>query len=146
MTASKPYLTTVGSTPRQVAAVLEWAEYLGATFGASGALDSLQYYERQGWIAPPVRRRMVEYLQGLSVPELHHKKYDEPMSLDPPMDALSGTPFGAHARSLEYVSAIAGDSLAEELATLQVARGRVTELSDRPRAGRTGEQAAVDRD
>lgn len=132
MSASKPYLTSVGSAPWQVSAVLEWAEYLGATFGASGALDCLQYYERMGWIDTSVRRRVVEYLQGLSVSELHHKKYDEPMALDPPLDAISGTPFGAHARSLEYIAAIAGDNLDEELAALQVARGRVADQFEHP--------------
>ena len=152
MSASKPYLTSVGSAPWQVASVLEWAEYLGATFGASGALDSLQYYERLGWITGSVRRQMVGYLQGLSVPELHHKKYDEPATLDAPLDALSGSAFGAHARSLEYIAAIAGDNLDEQLAALQVARGRVAtqvghgRAENRDRTAPTPSTAVADSD
>ncbi|WP_254546276.1 FlaD/FlaE family flagellar protein [Halomarina pelagica] len=139
MGTTKPYLTNLHNSPEQTPYVLEWTEFLGGTFGASGALNALQYYELLGWITPRVRRQMAEYLQGLSTGELHTKKYDEPAAVELPLESLSGTPFGVHARSLAYVAAIAGDNLGSELAAVQVAESRIEE---RGRAERREESAS----
>ncbi|WP_332897790.1 FlaD/FlaE family flagellar protein [Haladaptatus sp. CMSO5] len=130
MRAPKPYLTTLGIAPEQVATTLSWARYLGETFGTGGALNSLRYYEEIGWISSAVRVRMVEYLKGLSLTEIHSKKYDEPATLDPPLDGLSGTPFGAHAQSLQYIADINGADLEEHLMLARLAERRVERAYD----------------
>jgi archaellum component FlaD/FlaE len=111
MSPQKPYLDGLDPDATDVRVVIDWMQYLGETFGTAGALDSLRYYERLGWITPAARDQLVGYLRGLGLEELHNKKYDEPGTLEGPLSALSGSPFGAHARSLEYVAAIAGDDL-----------------------------------
>jgi archaellum component FlaD/FlaE len=124
MTDTKPHVREIGSGRSEVTAALELAEYLGTTFGASGAVDALYYYERLGWIGHEARRQLASYLQGLSVEELHHKKYDDPATLDEPLESLSATPFAAHARSLLLLSRVAGDDLEEHLALVRVAESR----------------------
>jgi archaellum component FlaD/FlaE len=124
MSPQKPYLETVDPEPGRVEAVIEWMEYLATTFGTSGALNALEYYERIGWISPQAREGLLDYLRGLGMDELHNKKYDEPGTLEGPLASLSGTPFGAHARSLEYVAAIAGDDLEAELLLASMAEQR----------------------
>jgi archaellum component FlaD/FlaE len=133
MADTDPHVREIASDQRQVTAALELAEYLGTTFGASGAIDALYYYERLGWIGPEARRQLTGYLQGLSVEELHHKKYDDPVTLDPPLESLSSTPFAAHARSLRFLARIAGDDLEEHLALVRVARSRARgDAEERP--------------
>jgi archaellum component FlaD/FlaE len=124
---TKPYLESVEETGDVTP--LRWAKYLTETFGTSGALGSLHYYERLGWITPSVTAEMVGYLRGLSVDELHNKKYDDPATLERPLESLTGTPFGAHARSLEFVAEMAGHDLEEQLFAARLAGHR---------AGRTG--------
>lgn len=124
MSPQKPYLETLSPADDRIEAVIEWMEYLGTTFGTSGALNALEYYERLGWITPQAREGLVDYLRGLGMDELHNKKYDEPGTLEGPLSSLSGTPFGAHARSLEYVAAIAGDDLEAELLLASMAEQR----------------------
>lgn len=126
--ASKPYLESIPTRPEAAALTLQWAHYLGDTFGASGALSSLRYYEDQRWISRSVRVRMADYLRGLSMDEIHNKKYNEPLSVDPPLDSLTGSPFGAHARSLRYVAAIAGDDLTEATMLARLAEHRVADV------------------
>ena len=123
--AEKPYLRSLSQTPEQMEATMEWARYLGETFGTSGALNCLRYYERLGWIAASVRDQMTTYIRGLSLAEIHNKKYDEPATLEYPLETLSGTPFGTHARSLKYVATIAGDDLEEHLMLARLAERRV---------------------
>lgn len=111
---TKPYLESVRDA-EAVGTVIDWARYLGTTFGTGGALNALRYYERLGWITPEVRADLERHLGGLSIEEIHTKKYDEPGTLDEPLESLSGTPFGTHARSLSYIAAIAGDDLSSDL-------------------------------
>lgn len=130
MVGTKPYLRQVGNDPRQATAALELVEYLGATFGASGAVDALYYYERLGWVDAEARRQLTSYLRGLSVEELHHKKYDDPATLEEPLDSLCSTPFAVHAKSLRFIARIAGDDLEERLALVAVAESRTPTEGD----------------
>jgi archaellum component FlaD/FlaE len=109
-TAHRPYLRGE-IEPEQIDAALRWARYLANTFGTGGALCSLRYYERIGWIDEAARRSVERQLRGLSTEELHSKKYDDPGCFDGPLSALSGTPFGSHARSLEFVATLADDDI-----------------------------------
>lgn len=122
--SEKPYLTDLRAGEQRMGQVVEWARYLGTTFGTSGALNALRYYQRIDWITPEVRREMERHLRGLSFEELHSKKYDEPATLTGSLDALSGTAFGAHARSLRYVATIANDDLEGEMLRARMARHR----------------------
>jgi archaellum component FlaD/FlaE len=121
---TRPYLESSADLGRSET-VLRWAKYLGTTFGTGGALSALRYYERLEWISPAVRRDVERYLQGLSLEEIHSKKYDEPGHLTGPLASLSGTPFGAHAKSLEFIAELAehdleGDMLRAKLAKHQL--------------------------
>jgi archaellum component FlaD/FlaE len=122
---SKPYVEAINHSPETTQTALDWAKYLGETFGTSGALSSLRYYERMGWITPAVRRRVTDYLKGLSLGEINNKKYNDPEVLSDPLDSLSGTPFSAHARSLAFVAELAGHDLGERLVLIELARRRV---------------------
>lgn len=124
---TKPFLVRLGSDAEAVSTVIEWCRYLGQTFGTSGALCSLRYYERLDWITDDVRNTMEKYLTGLSIDELHNKKYDEPGTVEPPLESLSGTPFGAHARSLYYISQIAGHDLEGDMLRAQLAEHQVND-------------------
>lgn len=132
MSPQKPYLDALDPDATNVKVIIDWMQYLGETFGTAGALDSLRYYERLGWITPEARDQLVGYLRGLSLDELHNKKYDEPGTLEGPLASLSGGPFGAHARSLEYVAAIAQDDLEAE-----VLRSSMAERQVKTEGGRT---------
>jgi archaellum component FlaD/FlaE len=104
--------------------LVQWAKYLGTTFGTGGALGALRYYERLGWITPAVRTAVEQHLQGLSLDEIHSKKYDEPGELSGPLQSLSGTAFGAHAKSLEFIATLADDDLEADLLRTQLAKHR----------------------
>ncbi|WP_435361472.1 FlaD/FlaE family flagellar protein [Haloarchaeobius sp. DFWS5] len=123
--SEKPYLSSVSRTPAGMDATMEWARYLGETFGVNGALNCLRYYEDLGWISGTVRSAMISYIRGLSLAETHNKKYDEPATLDYPLDTLSGTPFSTHAQSLEYVSRIADADLEEHLMLARLAEQQI---------------------
>lgn len=123
--AEKPYLQSLSHDARGMDATMEWARYLGETFGTSGALNCLRYYEYLGWISADVRDSMTTYIRGLSLQEIHNKKYDEPATLEYPLETLSGTPFGTHARSLKYIASIANDDLEEHLMLARLAERRV---------------------
>ncbi|GGN20706.1 FlaD/FlaE family flagellar protein [Halarchaeum nitratireducens] len=119
----RPYLDTPipgDATPT----LLQWAKYLGRTFGAGGALCALRHYERLSWLSPGARRDVERRLQGLSIEEIHSKKYDEPTSLTGPLASLSGTPFGAHAKSLEFIARLTDDDLESELLRARLAKHR----------------------
>lgn len=107
-----PYLETIHSSPACTLAAMQWAQYLGSTFGARGALETLRYYEDLGWISPSVRVAMVEHLEGLSLRELQQRR-DSAESEE--------SPFARHLGSLRHIAAIAGDDLDRTLdeATLQ---------------------------
>ncbi len=115
MATKKPYLASLDTGSARVEHIIEWMQYLGETFGTAGALSALEYYERLGWVSPQVRRKLVDYLRGLAIDELHDRKYDEPKTISGVLSSLSGGPFAAHARSLEYVATIAGDDIEDEL-------------------------------
>lgn len=121
----KPYLDELPVSSDGQEASLQWAQYLGATFGASGALDALRYYERVGWISDAVRRQMTTYLRGLSLDEIHNKKYDEPATLGEPLGTLTGTPFAAHAKSLRYIAMVDGTDLESHVMLSRMAEQRV---------------------
>jgi archaellum component FlaD/FlaE len=123
VSVGKPYLRSIEEVEDSTAP-LRWARYLSETFGAAGALGSLQYYQRMGWIHPRVTGEMTAYLRGLSMDELHNKKYQEPATLERPLESLTGTPFGAHARSLEFIADMAGDDLGEQRILARLARHR----------------------
>lgn len=122
-TNTRPYLDeAIG--PEQIETALQWARYLGTTFGASGALCALNYYERIGWISPPARRSVERQLRGLSIEEIHSKKYDDPGHIEGPLAPLSGTPFGAHARSLEFIAELADGDIETEVMRAKLAKRR----------------------
>lgn len=105
--------------------LLQWIKYLGTTFGTAGALCALRYYEELSWISPDARREIEQHLRGLSLEETHSKKYDEPGHLDGPLSSLSGTPFGAHAKSLEFISTLADDDLQGAMLRAKLAKHQV---------------------
>lgn len=109
----------------QTSIFIEWARYLGTTFGASGALCALRYYERLDWISPTVREHLEHHLQGLSLAEVHSKKYDTPIRLEGPLATLSGTSFAAHAQSLAFIARLASDDLQAHAHRVQQAKHRV---------------------
>jgi archaellum component FlaD/FlaE len=127
---TKPYLEQLPAAADETTLSLRWSHYLGDTFGASGALAALRYYEQVGWISRQVRSRMADHLQGLSMEEIHTKKYEEPVTLDAPLDGLNGSPFAAHAKSLAYIAALAGDDLSEALLFSQLADRRIAPGDD----------------
>ncbi|WP_339105749.1 FlaD/FlaE family flagellar protein [Haloterrigena salinisoli] len=130
MSGSKPYLETLERSAGRTDATIQWARFLGETFGTTGALNCLRYYETLGWISSLVREQMVSYLRGLSLGEIHNKRYDEPTSLEYPLESLSGTLFSAHAQSLEYIATIRGDDLEEHVMIARMADRRVERRID----------------
>jgi Putative archaeal flagellar protein D/E len=121
---TRPYLESpvdAGETET----LLKWVTYLGTTFGTGGTLCALRYYERLSWISPGARTDIEQYLQGLAFEEIHSKKYDEPGHLTGPLSSLSGTPFGAHARSLEFISELTDDDIEAEMLHVELAEHQV---------------------
>ncbi|MFC3960169.1 FlaD/FlaE family flagellar protein [Halovivax cerinus] len=130
MTKSTPILESLEQSVGRTDATIKWARFLGETFGTTGALNCLRYYEDLDWISPLVREQMTSYLRGLSLGEIHNKRYDEPATLEYPLESLSGTLFGAHAQSLEYISRINGDDLEEHVMVARMAERRVDRRID----------------
>lgn len=130
---TRPYLTNLKGSSTPVPVVIEWARYLGTTFGSSGALNSLQYYEQLGWISSDVRKRMRTYVQGLSLDEIHTKKYEDFEPVEPPLAELSGTALGAHAESLRYIARIAGDDIGEAVMVTRLAESRTVDETEEER-------------
>ncbi|WP_440763266.1 FlaD/FlaE family flagellar protein [Natronorubrum sp. DTA7] len=130
MTGSQPYLETLERSAGRTDATIQWARFLGETFGTTGALNCLRYYEDLGWISSLVREQMTSYLRGLSLGEIHNKRYDEPTTLEYPLESLSGTLFSAHAQSLEYIATISGDDLEEHVMIARMAERRVDRRID----------------
>jgi archaellum component FlaD/FlaE len=106
--------------------LIEWARYLGRTFGTAGALAALRHYERLSWIDPAARRDVERHLRGLPLTELGADGEDAsvPAELPEPLAGLGGTSFAAHARSLAFVALLAGDDLAADVDRATVARHR----------------------
>ncbi|MFT4931301.1 MAG: archaellum component FlaD/FlaE [Natronomonas sp.] len=121
---TRPYLESPIDVD-ETETLLQWVKYLGTTFGTGGALCALRYYEQLSWISPDARHDIEQYLQGLSLEELHSKKYDEPGHLTGPLTTLSGTPFGAHAKSLEFISALADDDLEGDMLRAKLAKHQI---------------------
>lgn len=130
MSPTTPYLESLDRSAGRIDVTIQWARFLGETFGATGALNCLRYYEDLGWISPRVRSQMVSYLRGLSLGEIHNKRYDEPTTLEYPLESLSGTLFSAHARSLAYIARIRGDDLEEHVMIARMAERRVGRETD----------------
>lgn len=78
MSKSTPLLESLEQSVGRTDATIKWARFLGETFGTTGALNCLRYYEDLGWISPLVREQRTSYLRGLSMGEIHNKRYDEP--------------------------------------------------------------------
>ncbi|WP_159898749.1 FlaD/FlaE family flagellar protein [Salinirussus salinus] len=134
---TRPYLDGPVDTDR-AETLIQWAKYLGTTFGTSGALCALRYYERLGWLTPAARVEVEQQLQGLSIEEIHSKKYDEPGHLTGPLASLSGTPFGAHAKSLEFIANLAGADLEGDILRTELAKNRAgVDLPDPSSGGAT---------
>ena len=123
-TDTRPYLESPLPVD-ETETLLQWTKYLGSTFGTGGALSALRYYERLSWISPDARCEIEEYLKGLSLQEIHSKKYDEPEHLTGALTSLSGSPFGAHAKSLEFISKLADDDLEGEMLRAKLAKHQV---------------------
>lgn len=121
---TRPYLDAPVDMDR-METLVQWVKYLGTTFGTGGALNALRYYERLSWITPAARRDIERRLNGLSLEEIHTKKYDEPGHVNGPLVALSGTPFGAHARSLAFIAELAGDDLEGDMLRSEMAKHQV---------------------
>lgn len=114
-----PYLSTLDGDAAKSVTVMEWARYLGSTFGTEGAVSALRFYDDVNWISEDVRRTMVDYVRGLSLEELSGTE-DPEIELDDGLADLSGTPFECHAKSVEYIAAIAGDSIESDLVPLRL--------------------------
>ena len=121
--ANRPYLDDKVEFT-QTSTLIQWAKYLGTTFGTGGALCALRYYERLNWITESARRDVERQIEGLSLQELHSKKYDDPVMLSGPLSGLSGTPLGAHAKSLEFIADLANDDLEADMLRTQLAQHR----------------------
>lgn len=116
---AEPYLATLDGDVTQSVTVMEWARYLAATFGTEGAVAALRFYEDVDWISPSVRRTMVDYVRGLSLDELTGD--DEPaVELAEGVETLADSPFTEHAKSIEYIATISGDSLEHALVPLRL--------------------------
>lgn len=147
MSVEKPYLESLEQSAGRTDATIQWARFLGETFGTTGALNCLRYYEDLGWISPLVREQMTSYLRGLSLDEIHNKRYDEPTTLEYPLESLSGTLFSAHAQSLEYISEIRGDDLEEHVMIARMAERRVErQIDDDEEDEDGGEMVSIIRD
>ena len=111
--AHHPYLETIHTSPTSTLAALEWAQYLGTTFGARGALEALRYYQDLGWISEPVRSTMVEHLAGLSLSELHAS--GGAVGVSDTVASLADSPFAPHLGSLWHIATVAGDDIDAQL-------------------------------
>lgn len=120
--SSTPHLDSLDGTAAEQVTAMAWARYLGNEFGSSGAIRALRFYKDAGWISNEVYRKMVDYVRGLSVDELSNEENGDDTSID----ALTETPYEGHARSLEYVAAIAGDSIERDLTTLRLGQDGVS--------------------
>ncbi|SFL11101.1 flagella protein [Halogranum rubrum] len=105
----RPYLETVHSSPRCTLAALEWARYLGAAFGARGALEALRYYHDLGWISESVWASMVQHLEGLSLSELQPQGTASDSNSS--FASLAESPFSPHLGSLWHIARVAGDDI-----------------------------------
>lgn len=114
---STPYLTSLDGSAAERVTAMEWGRHLGGAFGAAGALDALRYYEDVGWIGENVKRAMADYVRGLPIDALEADP-DYEVDLSEELADLEDTPFAVHARSLEYVAAIANDNITHQLATI----------------------------
>ena len=113
-----PHLESLDGTAAEQVTAMAWARYLGSAFGSSGAIRALRFYRDVGWISRDVYQTMVDYVRGLSVDELTEEQ-DE-IERETSIDSLSDSPYDRHARSLEFVAAIAGDSIERDLTTLRL--------------------------
>jgi archaellum component FlaD/FlaE len=118
----RPYLERVPLERTET--LIEWASYLGRTFGTAGALAALRHYERLAWLSPAARRDVERHLRGLSLDDLHAEGDERSHDLPGPLADLSETPFAPHAWSLAYVAALAGDDLEDDVLRASVAKRR----------------------
>jgi len=116
--ADGPHLSSLDGTAAEQVTAMAWARYLGSAFGSSGAIRALRYYRDVDWISRDVYQTMVDYVRGLSVDELTAE--DGTIDRETSVESLRDTPYERHARSLEFVAAIAGDSIERDLTTLRL--------------------------
>jgi hypothetical protein len=116
---SNPYLSSFSGDAAERVTIMKWARYLGATFGTTGALRALQYYREINWISDSVRRTMTEYVRGLPIEDLDRDDGASPTLTDA-LNSLEGTHFQEHAKSLEFIAAIADNNIEHSLASLQL--------------------------
>lgn len=133
----EPYLSSLDGDVTQSVTVMEWARYLAATFGTEGAVAALRFYEDVDWISPSVRRTMVDYVRGLSLDELTGDD-DPDFELVEGVESLADSPFGEHAKSIEYIATISGDSLEHALVPLRLPEDSVPPTADPPSAADGG--------
>lgn len=114
-----PYLSSLSGDAAERVTIMKWARYLGATFGTTGALRALQYYRDVNWISDSVKRTMTEYVRGLPI-EVLDRQADTGPSLTDALASLEGTHFEEHAKSLEFIAAIADNNIEHSLASLQL--------------------------
>jgi len=114
-----PYLSSLSGDAAERVTIMKWARYLGATFGTTGALRALQYYRDVNWIGDSVKRTMTEYVRGLPIEDLDREEDTDP-SLTDALASLEGTHFEEHAKSLEFIAAIADNNIEHSLASLQL--------------------------
>ena len=116
--ADAPHLDSLNGTAAEQVTAMAWARYLGSAFGSSGAIRALRFYRDLDWISQDVYHTMVDYMRGLSVDELTEDEGE--IDRETSIDSLTDTPYDRHARSLEFVAAIAGDSIERDLTTLRL--------------------------
>jgi len=116
--ADGPHLESLDGTAAEQVTAMAWARYLGSAFGSSGAIRALRYYRDVSWISQDVYHTMVDYVRGLSVDELTEE--EDAIDRETSVESLRDTPYERHARSLEFVAAIAGDSIERDLTTLRL--------------------------
>lgn len=114
-----PYLSSLSGDAAERVTIMKWARYLGATFGTTGALKALQYYREINWISDSVKQTMTEYVRGLPIEDLDRQEATDP-SLTDALSSLEGTHFEEHAKSLEFIAAIADNNIEHSLASLQL--------------------------
>ncbi|MBP1954922.1 archaellum component FlaD/FlaE [Halarchaeum rubridurum] len=112
-----PHLTEIQGEGAERITALKWARYLSGTFGSSGALNALRLYAELGWISEGVRQTMTDYVRGLSGGATSTVAGSVDDDLPKELESLAGTPFHQHAKSLEFITTIANESLSHVLAS-----------------------------
>jgi len=73
---------------------------------------------------------MTSYLRGLSLGEIHNKRYDEPTTLEYPLESPERDALQRPRQTLEYIAKIRGDDLEEHVMVARMAERRVERRID----------------